>query len=161
MTDKREGILVRLAAICVAEQTAAGIVRVVRNRALLKNEDRPAIVLLDGDEKPASFQPQARTNSRYVIRPQLTRMSPELYVLLDEARPIGEGADGLGIGSVLNDKRIKLCAAIYADTALAALLGPNGGIVYNGCATDLKSGSALTGQMRLDFAFTYMFDPTT
>jgi hypothetical protein len=156
MVDKREAILERIAQITTATKTAAGIVTAVRNRGLMSNEKRPACVLLDGDEKPAIFLPNNRTDSRSASRPAIMRMSPELYVLMDEARPVNDQ-----IGQLLNAKRIALSLAIVTDEALKTLLGPNGGIVYNGCVTDLKSGSALTGQMRLDFIYTYVFDPTT
>ena len=160
MADKREEILERLRAIALAAQTGAGIVTVVRNRQLLQNEERPAMVILDGDERPA-FTPNAAAADRYAgVRPVLTKMSPELYLLLDEARPTGLTAAAENVGTVLNDKRIKLCNAITNDAALKALLGSNGGIFYNGCVTDLKSGSPLTGQMRLDFSFNYLFNPT-
>jgi hypothetical protein len=155
MTDKRELILERIAAITVAAQTAAGIVTCVRNRGLLANDKRPACVLLDGDERPAIFKPNSHTDSRSTFRPAIMRMSPEMYVLMDESRPTNEN-----IGPILNAKRIALSMAIVSDAALKTLLGSNGGIVYNGCVTDLKSGSALTGQMRLDFIYTYLFDPT-
>lgn len=153
MTDKRELILQRIAAICVAEKTGAGIIEVVRNRGAMDNDKRPAVVLLDGDERPAFAAP---TSGRTLpLGPAVMLMSPELYVILKESRPTNPE-----IGSDLNEKRIKLAKAIAEDAELKTLLGANGGIIYNGCVTDLKSGSALTGQMRLDFSYRYVFDPT-
>lgn len=163
MAGKRELILERIKSITIATKTGAGIITCVRNRALMSNEKRPACVLLDGDERPAVLKPNSHTDSRGGIRPAILRMSPELYVLMDEGRPnndsYGPNADQ-NIGTVLNEKAILLSAAIMSDAELKALLGANGGAVYNGCVTDLKSGSALTGQMRLDFVYTYVFDPT-
>jgi hypothetical protein len=159
MTDKREAILERIAAITTETKTGAGLVACVRNRGLIATDKRPAAVLLDGDEKPAIFRPNAATDSRSTFRPALMRMSPELYILMDEPLPLNDAAR-VDLGSALNAKRIALSNAITSDAALKTLLGSNGGIVYNGCVTDLKSGSALTGQMRLDFIYIYFFDPS-
>jgi len=155
MADTRELILVRIAAICVAEKTNAGIVTAVRNRGLLKTEARPACVLLDGDETPKLVHNNRRQGRAMLMTPQVMIMRPELYILLEEKSPLPDD-----VGPQLNAKRIALVAAIAGDMALATLLGSNGGMVYNGCVTDLKSGSSLTGQMRLDFAYTYTFFPT-
>lgn len=156
MADKRELILVRIAAITTAAQTAAGIKTCVRNRGLMQNEARPACVLLDGDERPGLQRPvrHGREASVGGMAPAIMRMTPELYVLMDELRPKNEE-----IGPLLNAKRIALVKAIANDAPLKALLGANGGIIYTGCTTDLKSGSALTGQMRLDLIYTYVFNP--
>lgn len=160
MADKREQILVRIQEIMVEAKTGAGILTSVRNRGALPNDKRPATVLLDGDEREANVTPFTRADQYGGTRPRLMRMLPELYVIMDEGRPTGLTADAINLGTLLNEKRIKLSNAICNDAALIALLGPNGGIFYNGCVTDLKSGSALTGQMRLDFAYNYFFDPT-
>jgi hypothetical protein len=153
MADTRELILVRIMEICVAEATGAGILTSVRNRGLLTNEKRPAVVLLDGDETAKLVHDkQGRAG---MLTPQIMIMRPELYIVLKEERSNNEE-----IGSELNEKRILLIKAIAEDVPLATLLGSNGGIVYNGCVTDLKSGSSVTGQMRLDFALTYTFFPT-
>ena len=154
MADKRELILVRIMAICTAEQTGAGIETVVRNRAALDNDKRPACVLLDGDER-AAFP--ARPSGRSMpLGPTIMLMTPELYVILKEERPVNAL-----VGEMLNLMRIKLSKAIATDAQLKTLLGGNGGIIYNGSVTDLKSGSALTGQMKLDFSYRYVFDPST
>jgi hypothetical protein len=157
MADKRELILLRLLAICTATKTGAGIKTAVRNRGLLSTEQRPGAVLLDGDERPRLTHDR-KSGGRPGMTPSIMIMSPELYILLDETMINREGvADDKG--SVLNTMRITLTRAISSDADLLALLGSNGEIVYNGCVTDLKSGSALTGQMRLDFNYQYVFDP--
>lgn len=158
--DKREAILNRVLAILLDAKTGAGIKTAVRNRGLLNNEKRPAAVLLDADELPTIILPQSRTDSRYTVRGQIVQMKPEMYILLDEKRPTGANADGSDpIGPELNAMRIAISNAICNDADLATLLGANGGIAYNGCVTDLKSGSSLTGQMRIDFGYRYFFDP--
>jgi len=151
--DRREAILERISAIILTP--GLGFASSVRNRGLRQNEQRPACVLLDGDESPKLVHNNRRSGRASMLTPQIMIMRPELYVLLVEKRPTN-----VEVGQDLNAKRIALVAAIAEDTALATLLGSNGGMVYNGCVTDLKSGSALTGQMRLDFAYTYTFYPT-
>lgn len=157
MADTRELILARVAALTVE---VAGFVSVVRNRALLKTEKRPACILLDGDEFPVlthgGRQNRAHSGRMMMLTPSVMQMRPELYVLLPEDRPTN-----VDIGPLLNQKRVDLCKAIAEDDALRMLIGSNGDIIYNGCATDLKSGSALTGQMRLDFFYNYVFFPST
>lgn len=152
MPDKREEILTQFLAIAVAVKTAdVSIKTAIRNRGWKENEARPAIILLDGDETGNLNELKGRAG---LMRPQLVTMRPELYVILDERRLKNET-----VGEDLNAYRLALAVAIASDQTMATLLGSNGKVVYNGCTTDLKSGSALTGQMRLDFAFTYLFVP--
>lgn len=157
MIDTRELILARISAITA---DVPGFVSAVRNRALMKTEKRPATILLDGDEFPVlthgGRQNRARSGRMMALTPSVMQLRPELYVLLPEDRPNNDN-----IGPVLNQHRVNLCKAIGEDDALRMLLSSNGNIIYNGCATDLKSGSALTGQMRLDFFFNYTFFPST
>ena len=156
--DVREAVLARLQAIILLP-AAGTFSTAVRNRGLRSNEQRPAVIMLDGDETPVlthgGRNNRAQSGRSMVLTPSIMQMRPELYILLKEDRPVN-----VDVGEELNTKRIALVAAIAEDTALKALLGSNGGILYNGCVTDLKSGSALTGQMRLDFAFNYTFFPT-
>jgi len=162
MVDKREDILERLRAILEEQAAALSFKSVVRNRGLMSNEQRPALALLDGDELPRGIVPSTRNGDRYSgLRPRLMGMQPEVYILRDELRPQNEKPDGSeNIGAIVNANRIAIVDAICTDAALKALLGTNGGIVYNGCVTDLKSGLALSGQMRIDFELRYFFDPT-
>lgn len=148
MPDKRELILLRIVAIY---QTITGIETVARNRGLMSDDKRPALVLLDGDETSTVF----KTGSRGGFVPTINTMRPETYYLHKEARIKNEQ-----VGEELNAARMLICKALAEDAQLVTLLGPNGGITYNGCVTDLKSGSSLTGEMRLDFAYRYVFDPT-
>ena len=154
MADKREDIMNRLEAIAA---TVTGVVTVQRNKGLLTDAKRPAIVILDGDEDvDLVAAPRGRG-------PQMTktinRAKPEIYLLLKEYRSNSENKDGVNVGTLLNTMRIEIVKKIAADATLRALLGANGGIDYTGCITDLKSGSALAGEMRLDFTFSYVFDP--
>jgi len=154
MADKREQILVRLEDILALVE---GIETVARNRGLMSNDKRPAIILLDGDE---SVTVQSPRRSNYPgLTPTINRARPEIYVLLKEERPTNITAGGKTVGTELNRLRIDITTRIATDAALLALMGSNGGMRYLGCATDLKSGSSLSGEMRLDFSFDYVFDP--
>jgi hypothetical protein len=160
MPDTRELILVRLLDIA---ETLAGLTTKIRNRGLLTTDKRPAVVLLDGDETPVlthgGRSNRAKNGILMGLTPQIMAMKPELYITLKEPSNSNDALEGLG--TALNAKRIELINAIAEDEELLTLLGSNGGLVYNGCATDLKSGGAFKGHMRLDFEFRYTFFPTT
>ena len=153
MPDQREAILSQYLAIALDVKAADITIKTaIRNRGWRANEDRPAIILLDGDEGGDQL---AQTKGRAgMMRTALVTMRPELYIVLDERRLQNET-----VGESLNAYRFALSVALAEDVEMASLLGSNGKVVYQGCVTDLKSGSALTGQMRLDFAFTYLFVP--
>lgn len=155
--DTREQILKRLAAIAV---DLSGFTSAVRNRGLRENEKRPAVIILDGDEAPVLTHGgrfnRAHAGRTMPMTPSIMTMKPELYVLMDEQRP-----QNVELGPALNAKRVQFVKALADDEQLLALLGSNGGIIYNGCVTDLKSGLALSGQMRIDLLLTYTFFPTT
>lgn len=159
--DTRENILKRLLAV---SQAASGFKTAVRNRGLLDTEKRPAVVLLDGDETPVLTH-GGRSNrahsgrSFYPATPVVMQMRPEIYILLEEKARVVTATDT--IGPAVNAKRADLVRAITEDEQLQALLGANGTMIYNGCATDLKSGGSLSGQLRLDFLFNYVYFPTT
>jgi hypothetical protein len=92
------------------------------------------------------------------LTPSIMALQPEIYILLDEKRPRNEDTEN--VGTTLGGFRVRFIKAVAEDAELQALLGSNGGIIYNGYDTDLKSGGALSGQMRLDFQFSYTFFPT-
>jgi hypothetical protein len=151
--DKRELILARLFTIM---GTMTGVTTSVRNRGLLENERRPAQVLLDGDEVPLLTSSTSRLKGMTgLMWPQLMDMRPQVFYLPKEKRPINAG-----IGEQANAWRIQFLEKLWGSVELAVLLGSNGTIVYNGCETDLKSGSAMSGEIRLDFVVTYYFQPT-
>lgn len=153
MIDRREQLMIRLMAIL---NTVDGIRTVVRNRGLMRDEQRPAIVLLDGDES-VRLQGSARSDS--LLHPTTNTSSPEIYVLMNEMRVNNKDADDVGVGTFLNQYRVAILGAINASAELRSLLGPNGRIQYRGAVTDLKSGGALSGEMRMDFSFDYPFNP--
>lgn len=158
--DMREDILVRIVAIMDALKTERDIVTNCRNRGLMQNEQRPAQVLLDGDERPRLSVDTRRIKGRAALMaPQIVTLSPQVFFLPKEKRPTNV-ADAKNIGTEANEWRIAFMAKLWADVELATLLGSNGSIVYNGCETDLKSGSAMSGEIRLDFIVNYVLRPT-
>jgi hypothetical protein len=90
------------------------------------------------------------------LTPQVMAMAPQIYLLMEELEQTDET-----LGTKLNAKRVDMIKAIAEDDMLLQLMGSNGGMVYNGAVTDLKSGMAMSGQMRLDFVIRYTFFPTT
>jgi hypothetical protein len=154
--DTREDILVRIFEIM---QTVTGITTNVRNRGLMKNEARPAQVLLDGDEEPRlSVLTQRFKGDASLMMPQIMTLRPQVYFLPKEKRPNNNDPDN--IGSEANAWRLQFLQKLWSDAPLAAILGSNGSLVYNGCETDLKSGSAMSGEIRLDFIANYVLQPT-
>lgn len=150
MADKRELILARIMEVVAG---ITGMKTTARNRGLLSNEARPAVVLMDGDESAKTSA--AKRGRGSAMAPAIMNMRPEIYVVLDEQRPKNET-----VGTRINDFRLEVAKRIAEDATLVTLTGSNGGIDYRGMITDLKSGSAASGQCRLDFVFTYVFDPT-
>lgn len=153
MADTRELLLTRLWTIMGA---TPDIKTFVRNRQLLETEKRPGMVLLDGDETPRLSLDLRRLQGRaQLMAPQIVQLRPEIYILLAEGRPRNEQ-----VGQELDAFRIAFLKAVWEDVTLATIVGSNGSMAYNGCVTDLKSGSALTGQMRIDFIINYTLKPT-
>jgi hypothetical protein len=149
--DKRESILARLEIVLAA---IAGISSFARNRALRDNDARPGIVLLDGDESERPPRVGRNVAGRQAMLPVMMAMKPQVFVLMDTRLP-----QNVDIGPDLNAFRTAIIDAIANDATLLTLVGTNGDIVYNGCETDLKSGSPLDGQARLDFTLAYFLDP--
>lgn len=152
--SNRELILKRLLAL---GETVTGFKTILRNEGLNDDGKKDCFVLLDGDEV-LDLAPPSRGRGPVLMSTHLMRMTPQLFVLLKEARP-QQVTNGKNVGEILNEYRDALINAIATDTQLATLLGSNGKVVYNGCETDLKSGSTLSGTMRMDFAFTIPLTP--
>lgn len=149
--DRREAILVRIEAVL---ETVDGLETVARNRGLLDNDDRPAAVLLDGDEQERNPRVGRNVTGRQAMTPVMMTMRPQVFVVLKNKKPANDGQ-----GTLLNTVRTAIIQAIANDATLQTLVGSNGDMVYNGCETDMKSGAGLDGQARMDFSLTYPFDP--
>jgi len=155
--DRRELILLRIKAIL---DTLPGIVGAFRNRGDFQPVDTetkldilPVAVLLDGAEHiVASGRPDTSTGFPTTA---VMSLEPQIFIVLKPTSDI----NNLGQGEALSNFRAKLLDLIYNDSALWGLIGSNGKVQYRGCITDMQSGSAIQGQMQLDFAFEYRLDP--
>ncbi len=146
MPDRREDIMVRLLAI--ANETKE-FKLVARNKANIPEDQRPAFICLDADET-ADDRDQGRGRPSATIN--LVGMTPEIFILLGD-RPEN-------VGTEINALRAVIIKAILEDATLEAIMGRNGGVRYEGCATGLATGRTMEGEMGLSFTFTYIFKPS-
>ena len=144
MTDRREMILTRLLEIAVGVE---GIVAAFRNRDEISEKQRPAIVILDADEAADDADPSSRPSRA----PRRVAMTPEIYILL--------GAKPEELGSVINALRARFVKSVLGDSQLGSIVGTNGDIRYEGCATALARGRSMEGEMGVSFSFTYVLRP--
>ena len=144
MTDRRELILTRLLEIA---KGIDGIAAAFRNRDEISEKQRPAIVILDADEAADDADPAARPSRS----PRRVAMTPEIYILL--------GSRPEDLGSVINRLRARLVSAVLTDAPLVSIVGSNGDIRYEGCATALARGRSMEGEMGISFSFTYVLRP--
>jgi len=146
--NRREEVLARLFAILQAQD---GFQTFKRNRGLLDNDVLPAILLLDGDE---TTRTSGERRGRVKMSPVIVTMRPQIFVLLKNVKP-----NNIDVGTLLNTYRGAIVRAIAADTQLAALVGPNGDMSYDGAETDLKSGMPMEGQMQISVSISCPLDP--
>lgn len=146
MTDKREQILARLVEVAA---DVSGVVFAGRNVGNIDDEDRPAIVIMDADEAADENDPVGA--SRGTGTKRRIGLSPEIFILL--------GDKPENIGTELNAIRAALIKAILTDATLQSIVGTNGGIRYEGCATALSRGRSMEGEMGVSFTFTYLLNP--
>lgn len=151
----REELMVRIFEVL---GTVPGIISNARNRGLLATESRPAQVLLDGDER-SILTLGGRRGRAGVMAPQIMAAQPQIFYLPKEKRPATNNP--LNIGTEANDWLLVVQQKIWSDATLAGMLTSNGSLAYNGCETDMKSGSAMSGEIRLDFTMNYVLDPTS
>lgn len=148
--NRREEVLARLFEILdniEGRQTCA------RNRGILDQDKLPALVLLDGDETTKTLS-GGSTRGRTGMSVAIVTMTPQIFVVLKLKKPGNEL-----VGQLVNTFRGRIISAIAADAQLMALIGTNGGITYDGCETDLKTGSPLEGELQLNFSITVPCDP--
>ena len=144
MIDRRELILSRLLDIASVTE---GVVAAFRNKDEISEKQRPAIVILDADEAADDSDP----GSRPARSPRRVAMTPEIYILL--------GAKPEELGSVINLLRARFVKSILGDSQLGSIVGTNGDIRYEGCATALARGRSMEGEMGVSFSFTYVLRP--
>lgn len=146
MADKREQILVRLVEIA---EGVSGVIYAARNVGNIDDEDRPAIVIMDADE--AADDGDGSGVARGTNAKRRVGLTPEIYILL--------GDKPEKIGTELNAFRAALIKAVLTDSTLQGIVGANGGIRYEGCATALSRGRSMEGEMGVSFTFTYILNP--
>ena len=144
MTDRREMILTRLLEIAVGVE---GIVAAFRNKDEISERQRPAIVILDADEAADDADPASRPSRA----PRRVAMTPEIYILL--------GAKPEDLGTAINRLRARFVKSVLGDSQLGSIVGTNGDIRYEGCATALARGRSMEGEMGVSFSFTYVLRP--
>lgn len=145
MTDKRELILQRLLEIGAS---IPGIVYACRNELLNDEDNRPAFQVIDADESADDRDPPQSARAFSGNAPVRVGMTPELYITL--------AGYPENVGTALNVLRAAAVKAILSDTTLRALVGVNGGIKYEGCATGLSRGREMTAEAGISFTFTYV-----
>lgn len=154
MSDKREEILERLLALLDAVPPQAGYEEhsAFRNRGVLPQDLRPALVLLDGVE---NVKTSVERRGRVFMSPTVMTMLPQIFVILKPRKT----PTNAGVGEELNVFRAAVVSAIAHDMTLARLCGSNGQVSLRRVETDMQTGSTLEGQLRLDFAFDYVLNP--
>lgn len=146
--DKHEELLARVFEIL---QTIPNTNTAVRNRGLLDNEMRPGLVLLDGD---AFSKVNGAGRGRVRMSPQMMEARPQVFVVMDTRLP-----QNANLGQDMNAIAFAIIQAIAQDQPLLDIIGSNGDVTLIRAETDLKSGSAVRGQTRLDFTIVYWLDP--
>src|SRR5581483_1906183 len=126
----------------------------IRNRNELSEEKRLGIILMDANEVVNPRVPPANSGRDTAISVRLMRMTPEIYVVLDERKPQNKNT-----GEDLNAAKIAISRAILLDKTLRDIVGTNGHIVYDGCVTDLARNRVMEGQMGISFTFVYPWVP--
>jgi hypothetical protein len=127
----------------------------VHNRGELPSDKAPGVILLDADEaRDPRLVARAPGRSTTPVRPQLMRMTPEIYIVLDVRKPLNEN-----VSTDLSKARAALLSLVMLDQQLAQIVGANGEIVYDGCLTDLARNRVMKGQMGVSFTFVYPLSP--
>jgi hypothetical protein len=150
--DVRELILARLLTVVAGVSEIAGT---DRNRFMLPDAKLPGISILDGNERAV----QTAIGRGLENTPPLKFvLQPQIWVLLKPRK----NYENTGVGEELSKFRNRVIVAVLYDETLRGLVNGfdgNGDIEYRGHETDMQSGGAFLGQMRLDFSFAYTLNP--
>lgn len=155
--DKREMILLRLEALL---GKVSGIATVCRDRGELEGVALPAAVLLDGKEDLVT---DVGGRSLNAMPAAVFSLQAQIFIVLkprDDASNSTLAGVAAPIGPELSSYRMAVLKAIIKDDTLVALCGSNGQVVYNGCVTDMQTGGEMTGQLQLNFSFSYALKPS-
>lgn len=146
--DRRELIL---DATFEALKLVPGILSAYRNRGELPEDKRPAITMLDADERADE---RAFDKGRLASAPNIMVLRPEIYILLTNKEPKNEG-----VGQELSVLRREVLKVTLWNNTLKNIVGSNGEIRFEGCSTDMASGRSMQGQMQVHLAFKYPLIP--
>lgn len=156
MADVREQILARMLEIftgleAVVDGSSASFATIARNRSELMEAARPALILLDGDERvPDEMTPRGKGFNA----PRPVIMVPEVSIILGGREP-----QNINLGEDLNAMRVSVIKALVNDATLLDLVGTNGDLQYGGAVTDLGWNRSLEGVMVLSFTIAYWLKP--
>lgn len=139
--DRREQVIARLLAIAAG---VPGIAVALRNVDTLSERQRPGIIIFDGDEA-VDLPPPGRSG------PHLVTMTPEIALAL------GDKAEA--VGTSLNTYRAAFLKAVLTDATLRGIVGPNGRILYAGCASAFARGRTMEGEMGISLSIEYPLNP--
>jgi hypothetical protein len=149
MTDKRELILERLLEIAAEVLGTEHADRAYRNKVDIPDERdmRPAIVILEGDEKVDDNVPGRK---RPASGPRIVQAIPHVFILA--------GGRPEDVGTNLNLLRAALISAVLRDVSLSGL-AHEGQVNYEGMATGLAAGRSMRGEANLVFSIPYVMRP--
>jgi hypothetical protein len=131
---------------------------VYRNRVEISPSKLPAIVLLDGSERFFLTGAHRGRNGRGEPNgsgPSIMIREPQIFFVMKPK----DLKDAEAYGPELSAWRAKIIKAIYTDMELAVILTTNGDIEFRGSETDFHSGGTNEGQLQLNFAFYFPFNP--
>lgn len=125
--------------------------RVQKNRNELQKDKVPGVLILDADEvrDPRLLQP-APGMQQSRMPAQIMRMTPEIYIVLDE-----RGVENKNVGEDLDTVRLAILDRVMSDRVLHDIIGSNGNAIYDGCVTDLARNRTMKGQMGMSITFSY------
>lgn len=139
--DRREQVIARLVQIAAG---VPGIAVALRNIDTLSERQRPGIIVFDGDEA-VDLPPPGRAG------PSMVSMTPEVVLAL------GDKAEA--VGTSLNGYRAAFLKAVLTDATLRGIVGPNGRVLYQGCASAFARGRTMEGEMGISLSIEYPLNP--
>lgn len=163
--DRREQILNYIYTGLLPQVPGISPANLFRDASQLTEDQKPGIVLLDGDEKLVTDR---KGHSLVAMPPAVFVLTPQIFVLLPmvdnvDAAVYPQTHKGVSApsGPAISAMRAAILQIIVPDQQLIAMCGPNGQVDYEGCETDMKSGSTigtLGAQLQMNFAISYVFD---
>lgn len=143
--DTRELILDRLLTVAAG---VAGVRKVARNQQEIADSELPAILIFDADEGADDRDPTSRPSIAY----RRVAMMPEVRIMI--------GARSSDVGAGINALRAAFIKAVLTDDTLIGLTAERSGPRYEGCATQLKIGRSMQGDMLVMLRFAYYLKPS-